>query len=231
MALEDEIIERDPTAKLRNLKHQKPPADPFSREETETILSKLYEHYQNADVVHAAYFEFSFFTGMRPSEMLALRWGDIDLREGYARVSKARPKGRLNNRTKIAEVRDVRLNERALHALEAVKQYSSSMNECVFQSHRYNVEFKTEKSQRIIFTKVLKELGIRHRKAYNCRHTYATMLLMSGVNINFVASQLGHSPIMTATVYAKWITGEADKAEMAKLNTEVIAQKNRRKKE
>jgi integrase len=51
------------------------------------------------------------------------------------------------------------------------------------------------------------------------------MLLMSNVNINFVASQLGHSPIMTATVYAKWITEEADKAEMAKLNTAVIEPK------
>ena len=55
------------------------------------------------------------------------------------------------------------------------------------------------------------------------------MLLMSGVNINFVASQLGHSPIMTATVYSKWITGEADKAEMAKLNTAVIEQKTEEK--
>jgi integrase len=53
-------------------------------------------------VVHAAYFEFALFTGMRPSEMLALRWSDIDLRESYARVSKAQSKGRLNNKTKVS---------------------------------------------------------------------------------------------------------------------------------
>jgi len=229
MALEDEIIERDPTAKLKNLKHQKPPVDPFSRDEAELILAKLYEQFQGIEAIHAAYFEFAFFTGMRPSEMLALRWNDIDSREGYARVSKAQSKGRLNNRTKISEVRDVRLNERALHALEVVKPYTAEIGGCVFRSHRYGAEFKTEKSQRIIFTRALKALGIRHRKAYNTRHTYATMLLMSGVNINFVASQLGHSPIMTATVYSKWITGEADKAEMAKLNTSVMEGKNEEK--
>lgn len=66
---------------------------------------------------------------------------------------------------------------------------------------------------------MLKQLGIRHRRAYNTRHTYATMLLMAGVNLHFVANQLGHSPIMTATVYAKWISGEADRAELAKLDT------------
>jgi hypothetical protein len=43
------------------------------------------------------------------------------------------------------------------------------------------------------------------------------MLLMAGTNIYFVANQLGHSPLMTATVYAKWISGDADKAELAKL--------------
>lgn len=45
------------------------------------------------------------------------------------------------------------------------------------------------------------------------------MLLMAGVNINWVASQLGNSPLMVATVYAKRISGETDITEMAKLNT------------
>lgn len=60
-------------------------------------------------------------------------------------------------------------------------------------------------------------------------HTYATMLLMSGVNLHFVANQLGHSPIMTSTVYAKWISGEADRAELAKLDTstEIFLQKEK----
>jgi len=38
---------------------------------------------------------------------------------------------------------------------------------------------------------------------------------------------LGNSPLMVATVYVKWISGDADKAEMAKLNTAVIESKIR----
>ena len=187
------------------------------------ILEALYQQYQGLEVIHAAYFEFAFFTGMRPSEMLALRWEDVDFPSRYARVSKARSKGRLNHRTKVAEVRDVLLNERALHALQTVKPYTYLAGECIFTSPRNLDEaFKTEKSQRNIFTRMLKKLGIRHRKAYNTRHTYATMLLMAGVNVQFVANQLGHSPVMTQTVYAKWISGDADRAEMKKLDVAVI---------
>lgn len=40
------------------------------------------------EVIHTAYFEFAFFTGMRPDEILALRWNDVDFRSGYARGSR-----------------------------------------------------------------------------------------------------------------------------------------------
>ena len=222
MAFDDEIIERDPTVKLRNLKHQKPPIDPFTRAEAECLLKALYARYSASEAIYAAYFEFAFFTGMRPSEMLALRWSDIDLRENYVRVSKAQSKGRLNDRTKNSTVRDVRLNERALHALEVARSITYRPgNAHVFESPRFGVAFKTEKAMRVVITDMLKQLSIRHRPAYNTRHTYATMLLMAGVNLHFVANQLGHSPIMTATVYAKWINGEADHKELAKLDTRV----------
>lgn len=221
-AIDDGIIERDPAAKLRNLKHQKPPIDPFTREEAEEILAGLYKRYEGAEAIYAAYFEFAFFSGMRPSEMLALRWPDIDDRRDYARVSKARSKGRLNDHTKNSTIRDVLLNERTLHALEIAHSISYRADGYVFQSPRLGVEFKTEKAPREVFTNQLQQLGIRHRPAYNTRHTYATMLLMAGVNLHFVANQLGHSPIMTATVYSKWINGESDHKELAKLDARAM---------
>ena len=39
----------------------------------------------------------------------------------------------------------------------------------------------------------MRATGIRQRPAYNTRHTYATVMLMSGLNPSFVANQLGHS--------------------------------------
>lgn len=37
----------------------------------------------------------------------------------------------------------------------------------------------------------LKRLGIRYRKAYNTRHTYATVMLMKRINPAYIAPQLG----------------------------------------
>lgn len=152
---------------------------------------------------------------MRASKMLALKWEDNDLRGSYARVCKAQSKGRLNNETKTYRMRDVMLNERARHALGVCEHLTKREGGHVFVSSRTGQQFKTEKAPRVICTEILKELGIRHRPAKNCRHTYATMLLMAGVNPTFVAGQLGHS--MTMTVYSKWIHSQADWQELGKL--------------
>lgn len=226
-AVSDEVIDKDPAAKLKNLKHQKQPIDPFTRDEAELIIKALYEEYTGQEAIHAAYFELMFFSGMRSSEALALRWEDVDFRRNYIRISKAQSKGRLNTQTKTAKVRDVMLNDRALHALKFAKTLTYLKGGAVIApyhgvgDYKPGDGYKTEKAQRSVFTRIQRRLKIRHRPAYNTRHTYATMLLMAGANLHFVANQLGHSPIMTATVYGKWITGDADAAEMAKLSAAI----------
>lgn len=219
----DELIDRNPADRLRNIKHQKPPVDPFTSDEADRIIDAMYRLFTGRDAIHAAFVEWQFYTGMRSSEALALRWSDIDFTKHYARVQKAQSKGRLNEQTKTAKVRDVALNSRALHALQAAKGLTFLAGGAVFEPHDPNAGyepgdgFKTEKSQRKQFTQVLKKLGIRHRPLKNCRHTYATMLLMAGANVTFVANQLGHSVVMTTTIYGKWMTGKEDAAELAKL--------------
>ncbi|MCF7530875.1 hypothetical protein [Pseudomonas petrae] len=56
----------------------------------------------------------------------------------------------------------------------------------------------------------LRKLGIRQRRMYDTRHTYATMCLMSGVNPAFIAAQLGHSVLVLLSTYAKWVSSLSD---------------------
>ena len=64
---------------------------------------------------------------------------------------------------------------------------------------------------------VLRALGVRYRPPYNCRHTYATICLMSGLNPAFIAQQLGHSVQMLLSTYARWLNSSSDWSELEKL--------------
>ena len=67
------------------------------------------------------------------------------------------------------------------------------------------------------FHPALRACGIRLRKAYNTRHTFATINLMAGVNTAYIATQLGHADTtMLFKHYAKWIRGADSGAEAAR---------------
>ncbi len=67
------------------------------------------------------------------------------------------------------------------------------------------------------FKDALASLGIRERRQYDTRHTYATMCLMAGMNPAFIANQLGHSVEMLLSTYAKWLSSASDWKELEKL--------------
>ena len=55
----------------------------------------------------------------------------------------------------------------------------------------------------------LRKAGVRYRKPYQTRHTYASMMLMAGENPMWVAKQMGHTDwSLTAKRYARWIQSD-----------------------
>jgi integrase len=124
------------------------------------------------------------------------------------------------------------LNSRAMRAIEVAEQIAEQRAK---QSRRKqpkspyvfpptkNFEFIQQSSVTDKhFQAVLTELDIRHRRQYNCRHTYATMCLMAGMNPAFIANQLGHSVQMLLTTYARWINSSSDWGELRKLESTLI---------
>lgn len=211
LAYFDEATTKPLAPFVRGEKHQKQPPDPFTPEERDFIIA----HFSGQHL--GPYFRFMFWSGLRPSEALALQWGDVDFNSKYVRVEKAQSKGRALTRTKTGKIRDVRLNAESIAALQAQKAASYLAGGSIFVTEKGEA-YGTEKAQRMAFTRALKKLGIRHRPQYNTRHTYATVCLMAGLNTTFVAGQLGHSVQMLLTVYSRWISGDQDDLEMAKLS-------------
>ena len=67
---------------------------------------------------------------------------------------------------------------------------------------------------------------MRYRRPYNLRHTCATVMLMAGMNDSFCANQLGHSVEMFHRTYAKWMDGEQNDREVARLESAIAPQVN-----
>ena len=157
---------------------------------------------------------------MRPSEAIALRWGDIDFTRGLARVKRARTFGQ-EHETKTFKVRDVELNSRALSALAKQKQHTFLKGEYVFENPVTGAPYSEERPlRRAYWNPTLKALGMHERNFYQTRHTYATLNLMAGANPMWVAKQMGHANMqMILTVYSKWIEGADKSNERGKIDS------------
>lgn len=52
----------------------------------------------------------------------------------------------------------------------------------------------------------MKKAGVRYRRPYQTRHTYASMMLSAGEHPMWVAKQMGHTDwTMIARVYGRWM--------------------------
>jgi integrase len=200
----------NPMNGIGNRKVVKKLPDPLTTADRDRILADLAQRY---DPRISAYFAFAFYTGMRPEEIIALQWGDIDWESGIVRVQRVRTfKGSESDRTKTYMQRDVDLVPRAMDALKAMAPYTFLKRDedgdavDVFENPVTGRSWHDERSQREHYWHpTLKRLGIRRRRPYCTRHTYCTVALMAGIKPAYIASQAGHSIKMLLEVYARLI--------------------------
>lgn len=198
-------------------KHQPPGPDPFTLGEVEHLLSKF-----GTDRARD-YYEFAFFTGLRPSEMLALRWANIDLRSGTVLVDAALTRGKVKG-TKTSVARELELTSRALRVLERQRKVTQLAGKEVFVGDAGEAFKSTDDPLRAWWKPAMKISGIRQRDARQTRHTFATMCLMAGIKPAWAARQMGHSVEMFYRVYSRWIDGADKGAERRKLDGYISAE-------
>jgi integrase len=214
LAVVDRLMTANPVDGVPRARSQKDPPDPFSRDEAEAIIADMLARQPEpvANMVEAW-----FFTGMRTSEVFGQRWPNVDLRKHLVLVSEAVVRGETKT-TKTDVAREVRLNSRALAAVQRQAKHTRLAGEYVWQDPRYGTPWVDERAfRRSYWEPTLKRLGIRYRRPYAMRHTYATMMLMAGMTPAFCAKQLGHSVEMFLRTYSRWLDGQQNDLEMARL--------------
>jgi integrase len=210
-AVDAELIEVNPLAgysyTIKEQVKQEDEIDPFRAEEQHAILAAATGQYRNL-------VQFALWTGLRTSELVALKWGEIDWLRGEARISRGLTKAAKEAEVPktAAGVRDVKLLPMALAALEAQKVYTYIVGAQIFHDPRYDKPFDGDQAIRKSFwIPTLRKAGVRYRNPYQTRHTYASMMLSARENVMWVAEQMGHTDwTMIARVYGRWIDKEGD---------------------
>lgn len=164
-----------------------------------------------------------FWSGLRTSEIIGLRWRNVFLNRDEIVVREAVVRG-VRKGTKTNLIRVVALNSRSHKALEQQRRHIQKGSDCVFFDPRFDKPWTVERAfRRVYWIPLLKSLKIRYRRQYNMRHTYATVMFMAGMTPAYCAKQLGHSVQIFLTKYAVWIDGAQDQVEKERLESAITA--------
>lgn len=171
--------------------------DPFDKSEVLRIL-------QHLDAPMANHMVFAFWTGLRTGETIALRTNDIDFENDRICVRRSLSRGLLKG-TKTDKERWVQLLPPAKEAMLAQIKLLGAPDGWVFPNPFTRKRWANDSKITKRWKNALEKAGVRYRRPYQTRHTFASMMLSAGENVMYVAGQLGHVDwSMVVRVYGHW---------------------------
>ena len=135
------------------------------------------------------------FTGLRTSELIGLKWSDLDWTSGppLAQIKHSFTKHDGEHLTKTrGSARPVDLRPQVVRALKEQQAASRLKSEWVF-CNAFGGPLDRDNLMNCVWYPALTRAGIRARKPYQTRHTFATLALSAGEAIGWVAKQMGHA--------------------------------------
>lgn len=189
-AMEERIIQNNPIVGVERFKEAEGTRMYLTIEEVKTLAQTECEY---PNIKRA--FLFSCLTGLRRSDVLRLKWGDIHKQDGYTRIIFTQKKtGGLEYLDISAQASEL-LGERG------------KPNENVF-TDIHSPSCTNEAIKRWVL-----RAGINKEITFHCaRHTFAVMMLDLGTDIYTVSKLLGHRELSTTQRYAKVLDKNKQKA-------------------
>ncbi len=185
-AVDWDMLETNPLAKLKPLKVDKRAVIRYLDEKEAAKLNKAL---QNASTWLKALVIVALNTGLRRGELWNLIWSDVDLKRNMLTVH---GKG-----AKSGQTRHVPLNTIAVQAFKNFrkKTFKDTLplpSMPIFGRHEFKKAFAT----------LLRNAEIAEFRFHDCRHTFASNLVMAGVPLNTVRELMGHASMEMTLVYA-----------------------------
>ena len=187
-----------PYKNIKNLKQARPDVNPFTLAEVWLILKHVRADYK-------PYYTIRFFTGMRTSEIDGLKWDCINFDRREISIKGALVNGQMGPTKTLGSQRDIAMSQLVYDGLLEQKARTFGKSEFVFCNSQGNpMEYRNV--NRRVWKPTLALLGLKHRRAYQTRHTAATLWLAAGENPEWIARQMGHSSTeMLFRVYSRYV--------------------------
>jgi len=181
-AFEDKILNENPGKRVKGITAQNPRREFLTEEE----IKKLFKTECDPPVLKQA-FLFSVLTGLRWSDIIKLKWSELNHDESVGHYIRYQQKKTGKNESLPA-------TETAIELLG--KREKSE--EKVFQGLKYSAWTNLKLQKWVMKAGINKDVTF-----HVARHSYATLLLTQEVDIYTVSKLLGHSEIKTTQIYTR----------------------------
>jgi len=192
--LREGAIREDPTAQIARPKIRRTQPRSVTEQEVDALLSApvVSDPLGNRD---RTMLEVLYATGLRVSELVHLRQGQIDLNQGVIRIVGKGDRERL-----------IPLGEETMRAL---KSYCGGVRDEILLEHQTDYLFPTRRGDRMtrqafwhIIKRYARKAGVANALSpHTMRHAFATHLLNQGAELRVVQMLLGHSDLSTTQIY------------------------------
>ena len=180
------------------------------------------------DYIKGSDFELLFLldlaTGLRQGELLALDWEHIDINKKEIKIDRSVKEVYIYDDEETKHIETVFQTPKTVNSfrtipipeviIKVIKKYDNKQGLLFHDSENKPLKGKNVSTQ---WRKILKECNIPHKKFHAIRHTYGSMLLKNGVDIETVGELMGHSAVSITQIYLH-STGNQKQDAVNKLN-------------
>jgi integrase len=157
-------------------------------------------------------------TGMRRSELLGLRWDDVDLKKSRLSVNRGLVAVAYEVRESRGKTRNSRraidLDPTTIEVLSAWRDWQRAEQEAVgIESGDWvftNIDGQPVHPHSIsqTFERIARRAGVPRIRLHDVRHTHGTLLIKAGIPVKVVSERLGHgNPAFTIDTYQHVLPG------------------------
>ncbi len=136
-------------------------------------------------------------------EILALKWSNVHLDKGYIEVKESVKRVAVFDKDGNKKMQTITSEPKTANSKRIIyipKVLIDKLNEMDRKQELVFGEV-THKQLYNFWARLLKKLGIKHRKFHALRHTYASTLLLNGADLKSVQELMGHYDMRITQVY------------------------------